>query len=357
MLDVLPTMVSWLDQKLDVALALVVKTWGSSPRQPGAWMVVNEKGEFAGSVSGGCVEAAVIDAAQKSIRSVETDLLHFGVADETAWEVGLACGGEIDIYLRPVTQDQPELVEAFLKMSTSLGDESAYTVAHVVQGPQGYPGQYYFSSSSGARLAGMDENLIRRVEGISKNEQRWTHTALEDVESDEGTVTIFVERHLPPPKLIIIGGVHIAIPLAKQAKSLGFSVFIIEPREAFGKETRFPDIDGILHDWPDEGLEQIGIDPSTAIAVLTHDPKIDDPALRTALASPAFYIGALGSKKTQEKRRQRLLGGGVPEENLERLHAPIGLNLGGRAPAEIALSIMAEIVAEQTNPTSNVPRR
>jgi xanthine dehydrogenase accessory factor len=357
MLDVLPTLMLWLDKKLDIAIAIVVKTWGSSPRQPGAWMVVNENGEFAGSVSGGCVEGAVIDTALRSIRTQKTDYLHFGVSDETAWEVGLACGGEIDIYLRPVLQSQPDLVEAYLKLGEIVREETSYTIAHVVQGPEGYPGQYYFASEVGQKFGEMDEELRGWVFDGGEDEGRWTTTSIKDEELPDGVVSIFIEHHRPMPKLVIVGGVHIAIPLAKQAKSLGFAVFIIEPRRAFSEGSRFPEVDQILSVWPDAGLDEIGIDSSTAVAVLTHDPKIDDPALRMALMSPAFYVGALGSKTTQEKRRKRLLDGGLTEAQLDKLHAPIGLDLGGRAPAEIALSIMAEIVAVRASHSISVPHK
>ncbi len=158
------------------------------------------------------------------------------------------------------------------------------------------------------------------------------------------TIEIFFENQSPPPRLIIVGAVHISIALAIQAKSLGYEVFVVDPRQAFATQSRFPMVDGLIQHWPDKALPEIGMHQATAIAILTHDPKIDDPALLVALRSPAFYVGALGSQKTQTARRERLRGSGLGDEQLTKLHGPIGLNLGGRSPEEIALSIMAEIV-------------
>jgi xanthine dehydrogenase accessory factor len=345
MQDVFPTLVTWLEQGKDVAIAIVVKTWGSSPRPSGAWMVVSETGEFAGSVSGGCVESAVIDSALQSIRSMKPEFLHFGVTDETAWEVGLACGGEIDIFIVPLSQENAEQINHYLKIGEILTEETSYRIAHIVRGPSGYPGQYYFSSKSGHAFGTIDEPIRMNLPGTQQIGLPLSSTDFFEIPLASGLVELFVENHRPPPKLIIVGGVHIAIPLAQQAKSLGYRVIILEPRRAFGKDTRFPDVDQVITSWPDEGLAEIGLDEASAVAVLTHDPKIDDPALRTALASSAFYVGALGSRTTQKKRRNRLLAAGMTEEQLDKLHAPIGLNLGGRAPAEIALSIMAEIIS------------
>jgi xanthine dehydrogenase accessory factor len=158
-------------------------------------------------------------------------------------------------------------------------------------------------------------------------------------------VEVLIEVELPSPTLVIVGGVHIAISLTSLAKTLGFRTIVVDPRKAFGSELRFPHADRLLHAWPDDALAEIGLNASTAVALLTHDPKLDDPALRVALPSPAFYVGALGSKKTQEKRRQRLIAAGLSEEQIARLRAPIGLDLGGRSPEEIALAVMAQVVA------------
>jgi xanthine dehydrogenase accessory factor len=162
-------------------------------------------------------------------------------------------------------------------------------------------------------------------------------------------VEVFAEVILPPPTLIAVGGVHITIALMALAKTLGYRTVVVDPRSAFGNETRFPNVDQLIPLWPDEAFQQIPITRSTAIAMLTHDPKLDDPALRIALPSPAFYVGALGSRTTQSKRRQRLLADGLNEEEINRLHGPIGLEIGAETPEEIAMSIMAEIVAARNN--------
>jgi xanthine dehydrogenase accessory factor len=160
-----------------------------------------------------------------------------------------------------------------------------------------------------------------------------------------GESQVFLEVVRPAPTLVAVGGVHIAIALTRIAQALGYRTIVVDPRPAFASEARFPHADRVVSDWPDEALGRIGLTAETAVAVLTHDPKLDDPALRAALPSAAFYVGALGSKATQAKRRQRLLEGGLSEEQVDRLHAPIGLDLGGRSPEEIALSVMGEVVA------------
>jgi xanthine dehydrogenase accessory factor len=161
----------------------------------------------------------------------------------------------------------------------------------------------------------------------------------------ESEYTVFFDVVLPPPRLAIVGGVHIAVELARLAKGIGYEVAVVDPRTAFATKDRFPEADRLVHEWPDDGLRSVGLTAGTAVAVLSHDPKLDDPALLVALRSPAFYVGALGSQRTQELRRRRLLEAGVGEAELRRLHGPIGLDLGGRQPAEVALSILAEIVA------------
>jgi xanthine dehydrogenase accessory factor len=336
----------WLGERYQIALATVVKTWGSSPRGVGAMMIIRESGEFVGSVSGGCVEGAVIEEAFKVIKYKQPSLMHFGVANETAWEVGLACGGEIDIYLEPLSTDHAEL---YHMMKTTLGDQKSFILARVIRGASDKVGQYFFRSETSETLHRMDNSLLELVSKESDSFLKEGGSHLKEFRLDHEPIEIFFAYHGPSPKLIIVGGVHIAVSLAKLAKIVGYRVIIVDPRTAFSSEERFPEVDGLVHEWPDRALLEIGMDRSTAIAVLTHDPKFDDPALQVALPSGAFYVGALGSRTTQEKRRQRLRDSGLSEEHLERLRGPIGLNLGGHSPEEIALSIMAEVVAVRTH--------
>ena len=348
MIDVIEKVNDWLAEEMSIAIAIVVKTWGSSPRQAGAWMVINEGGDFDGSVSGGCVEGAVIEQALQSITAQQPKMLHFGVVDETAWEVGLACGGEIELFVNPLNGKNAQTREHFLSIMGAVGEDNQYSMAHLIRGSEDRKGEYWFSSATMGGIGTLGEELQRFAGSQLQEFNAGTKPSTEIYTVGEDGGELFMEFHPPSLKLIIIGGVHIAIPLAHQAKSLGYRVYIVDPRSAFGKETRFPKVDALLTSWPDKALDEIGINSSTAVAVLTHDPKIDDPALSKALSSPAFYVGALGSKRTQQDRRQRLLGSGLTRDQVARLYGPIGLDLGGRDPGEIALSIVAEIVAARS---------
>lgn len=336
MRDILPDLENWHAEKKEIALATVIETWGSSPRRAGARMAITPDGKITGSVSGGCVEGAVFDAGVEVLKSNRPQLLHFGVADETAWEVGLACGGSIDIFVKPLEST------FFEALQSTLREEQPAVVATVVRGPDALLGCELllreFGQVTGSISQELDEQVIAlATETLEQGESRRVMLQ-EDVE-------VFLDVLLPPPTLIAVGGVHITIALMSLAKTLGYRTVVIDPRSAFGNEERFPHVDRLIPLWPDEAFQQIPITRSTAIAMLTHDPKLDDPALKVALPSQAFYVGALGSKTTQAKRRQRLLEDGLTEEQLDRLHGPIGLDIGAGTPEEIAMAIMAEIVA------------
>jgi xanthine dehydrogenase accessory factor len=316
-----------------VALATVVATWGSAPRGLGSKMAVGSTGRIAGSVSGGCVEGAVVEAAQQVLATREPRLLHFGVADETAWSVGLACGGKIDVFVAPLD------ATALATLRKILTDNRAAATATVVSGPPGTAGRSLLLAE-GTPLEGP---LKEAAELVAAARQAFADGRCQRVAL--GEIDLFIDVILPPPTLVVVGAVHIAVALVSIAKSVGYRTVVVDPRAAFGNRERFPDVDELRNEWPDEALRSLELHAGTAVAVLTHDPKIDDPALETALPSSAFYVGALGSKATHEKRRKRLIGAGLTESQVERLHAPIGLDLGGRRPEEIALAVMAEIVA------------
>jgi xanthine dehydrogenase accessory factor len=324
--DVARDVERWKAEGEEVALATVVRTWGSGPRGPGAKMALTKDARIAGSVSGGCVEAAVVEEGREVLETGEPKLLHFGIADETAWNVGLTCGGSIEIFVERLDDS---LYRAFLE---AVEKRTALARETVIRGP---------------RLG--TSVLVREGESVLAGVGAAARRALERGESEaivaEDGSEIFIDVELPPPTLVMIGGVHIAIALTAMAKALGYRTVVIDPRGVFANEERFPHADQLVHEWSDEGLEAIGLDRSTAVATLTHDPKIDDPALVVALRSPAFFVGALGSKKTHEKRRKRLLERGLTEAELSRLYAPVGLDIGSRSPEEIALSVLAQIVA------------
>jgi xanthine dehydrogenase accessory factor len=337
MRDVVSAIEQWQAAGDPVALATVIQTWGSSPRQAGAKMALTPGGALAGSVSGGCVEGAVFEAGVEALAAGRGRRLHFGVADETAWEVGLACGGSIDVFVQPLG------AEHFAQVRAALARETPFALVTVVDGPAEALGRALLLDEVEVRWASLDGALAEAAATLGRK-------ALAAGRSQRAPlaqgIEAFVEVVLPPPTLVVVGGVHITIALVALAKTLGYRTVVVDPRKAFGNEARFPpgSVDRLVQAWPDEALAEVPLTRSTAVAMLTHDPKLDDPALTLALPSPAFYVGALGSRTTQNKRRQRLLAAGLTAQQLDRLHGPIGLDLNAGTPEEIALSIMAEVV-------------
>jgi len=339
MRDLLDQISDWHENGHSVALASVVNTWGSSPRPVGAGMAVTQDGQIAGSVSGGCVEGAVIQAALEVIELKSPVRLHFGVTDADAWEVGLACGGEIGIFIRPFSSLDLE------KWRVALEKGKAFCSVMLIESDENNIGQEYFLSEDMLDpVPDLNPDLITTL-ATSAREVLLTGRSATKILSHNDQIEIFITVMTPPLELILVGGVHIAIPLVSFAETMGFFVTVIDPRGLFSTEERFPGVN-LLSEWPSTAFKKLQLSSSSAVVMLTHDPKIDDPAIITALDSPAFYIGALGSKKTHQKRLKRLMGEGVPEEKLNRIHAPIGLDLGGRSPEEIALSVIAQIVME-----------
>ena len=307
------TALAWHRAGRGAVIATVVETWGSAPRQAGSQLAIAGDGTMTGSVSGGCVEGAVVTEAGEALKDGRPRLLDFGVSDENAFAVGLACGGRIRVLLEPVGSQIPEAMLTDLVAARA----ARRAVAEVVN------------------LADWSRRL---VPGPAEGEIAARFRA--DRSGVEGDA--FVAIHNPPLRLVIVGAVHIAQPLLTIARAAGYDCTLIDPRGAFGSAARFPD-ETILDDWPDEGVMKAGLDPRAALVTLTHDPKLDDPALRAALGSQAFYIGCLGSTRTHARRVERLTAAGFGPEALARLHAPVGLDIGARTPAEIAVSIMAEI--------------
>jgi xanthine dehydrogenase accessory factor len=344
----------WRERGEPVALATVVSTWGSAPRGVGAKMAVNARGEIAGSVSGGCVESAVVDAALSTLKEGQPRLLRFGVADDTAWEVGLSCGGTLEVFVEPLHGE----AYTAIRSAVAVGRGSASTT--VIRGPEGALGRKRWLT--GERVSGslgspeLDEKVAAEMQAaVAEGRSRRVElpgpepSSLSSHSAPPPSAEAFVDVMPPPPTLVMIGGVHIAVALVPIARTLGYVTVVVDPRKVFGTAARFPEVDRLLHSWPDDALREIGLQPTTAVAVLTHDPKLDDPALQAALPSPAFYVGALGSKVTQARRRQRLQAAGLSDDHIARLHAPIGLDLGGRSPEEIAIAVMAQVVATRNH--------
>ena len=309
--DIPALALAWHRAGRGAALATVVDTWGSAPRPVGSQLVIDSTGAMAGSVSGGCVEGAVVSEACDALADGQARLLDYGVSDDDAFAVGLACGGRIRVLVEPVGTVLPETLLADLVDLRAAGQPAAYVTD--LDGPS------------------------RRIDRTGHAERFRADRS--GVESDGRT---FVAIHNPPLRMAIIGGVHIAQTLVGMAQVCGYDVTVIDPRTAFANAARFPDV-ALLDDWPDAALAAHGLDRRTAVVTLTHDPKLDDPALIAALGSDAFYIGALGSTRTHAKRVERLTTAGFDATQIARINAPVGLDIGSRSPAEIALSIMAQV--------------
>lgn len=339
MRDIFQDISEWVAAGDAFALATVVKTWGSAPRQAGSAMAVAGDMRVAGSVSGGCVEGAVIEEARKVLKDGIPRLLNFGVSDETAWSVGLSCGGKIEV-----------LVEKHLAFS---GDESERRIWQTLREAIG-------SNQPAILLTHLDPEKHRHLLIFPDGSQigDWGYLnaaanrqALENYRRRQSECVViegepvFAQVFPRKSRLLIIGAGHIAVPLVKFAKELDFETLVIDPRKIFASIERFPiPPDELRCDWPQTALTETDVNEDTHAALLTHDPKIDDPALHILLNSKAAYIGALGSGKTHQKRCQRLREAGFPEEAISRIRGPVGLDIGASTPAEIALSIVAEIV-------------
>ena len=341
MSSTLDTVVAWAARGDRTALATVVATKRSAPQPNGTKMAVNDHGEVAGAVSGGCVEGAVVEEAEEVIGGGAPRLLHYGIADEEAWDVGLPCGGEISIWVE--AYDPDGLQGRF----TTLGlDGGRAALVTVLEGSAGTPGAKLLVLAGGASEGTLGDIELDAEAVALGREAVW----LERSEVHEvGDTVLFVDVVAPPPRLIIVGAVDFAAQLAAVARLSGWRPFVVDPRGRFATPERFPAAERVIVAWPQAAFAELApIDRATAIAVLTHDPKLDDAALLGALASDAGYIGAMGSRRAQARRRERLLAALDPpidERSLDRISAPIGLDLGALSSSETALSIMGEIVA------------
>lgn len=326
--DVLEQAFDWLDSGTGVAIATVVSAWRSSPRPAGSHLCVREDGAIIGSVSGGCVEGAVVHEALEILKGAGTAVFDYGVTDEMAWEVGLACGGEIRILVRNL--DGVAGLYRTARERQRAGQASA-VVTRLSDG------------ASALVVDGSAEGSLKVPPEVMDEAEHAIHQKQSRLAADQDPC--FIEVAAPPRRLVIIGAVHISQALAPLAKIAGFHVLVVDPRQAFASVERFPYVD-VIAEWPEAALKDLALDDQTAIVTLTHDPKLDDPALKAALTSPAFYVGALGSKKTQSKRAERLAAMGLGSSELEKIHGPVGLDIGAVSPGEIAVAIMAEIIRE-----------
>ena len=322
-----------------VGRAVVTQVWGSAPRPEGACLLAGPDGRIAGSVSGGCVETAAAEEIRAAVASGLAKKTGWGVTHERAWEMGLSCGGTIEVFIEP--RVRPEILAAARRSSGSV-------VATVIAGsaPISVGSGLVLDDAGGrTRIGELPVELEAAIAERAQAALLGLSSRAESFPNGNGPVEVFFEVFPRRPTLLVFGGVHIATALVRMAKPLGFRTVVADGREAFLTRERFPDADELLLGWPAEVFQQVGLDPATCVCLLTHDPKFDEPALELALRSPACYIGAIGSRKTQAHRRERLRAAGFSEAEIARLRGPIGLDLGGRNPAEIALAILAEITA------------
>jgi xanthine dehydrogenase accessory factor len=324
--DPLASATAWMEGKRKVALATVTRTWGSAPRPAGSQMAVRDDGAFTGSVSGGCVEGSVIADAQAALQDGKARNLKFGVSNEDAWAVGLACGGTIEVHVAPVLEEKQQATIASLKRARDK--KRAVVLATDLQ-------------TGESRLLYPDEPGTGALSEAARVQARRDESASVESDGKSWFLTVFN----PPLDLAIVGAVHIAQPLARMGALADYAVRVIDPRTAFATGERFPGVT-LSHDWPDEALAATPLTARSAIVALTHDPKLDDPALAAALKSAAFYIGALGSRTTHARRLERLKAQGFSDAELARIHGPIGLDIGARSPAEIAVAILGEMTQQ-----------
>lgn len=344
---------AWRAEGHEVGRAVVIRTYGSSPRQAGSVLLVADDGRMIGSVSGGCIEGAAAEAVVESRRSGHSRVIRYGVTNEEAWSVGLACGGTIDVLVEPNVPDAA-LAAARDPLAAArdtdagahdplTGATSALGTTVVTELPPETPED--LADAVPATAEARDAAALAQLREDSLSAGRSQTARIDDRH-------VFIEAFPVGPRLVIVGATEVARSLVGLAKALGYERVVIDARTAFATKERFPDVEHLLTDWPDEAFDKIGLGPNDAVAILSHDPKFDEPAIVEAFKRGARYVGAIGSRKTQADRRRRLVEAGLTEAQLARIRGPIGLDLGGREPAETALAILAEIVSDRRGGSS-----
>ena len=346
MRDELPTLRRWQAHGAEFALATVTATSSSAPRPPGATLGVHPDGEVVGSVSGGCVEAAVVEIATRVLATTTAERATFGISDDDAQAVGLTCGGTIEVFVRPVSSGTIDLD----RLARHLDDQHPVAVATVVEHPDATAvgralllTQAEVEGTTGN--GGLDHAVVEVARGLLAQGATGLRHLGEDGQRRLDTVSVLVESFAPRPRLLVFGAIDFASAVASIGRFLGFHVTVCDARARFATPARFPDADEVVVDWPHRYLAGTQVEASTAICVLTHDPKFDVPVLVEALRTDAGYLGVMGSRRTHRDRLERLRDAGVDEAGLARLRSPIGLDLGARTPQETAVSIAAELIA------------
>jgi xanthine dehydrogenase accessory factor len=353
--DILDQLGKWWDAGETFGLATVVQTFSSAPREPGAALAVSTDGQVVGSVSGGCVEGAVYELSGEVLASGQGVLQRYGVSDDTAFSVGLTCGGIIDIFVERIGKDSyPE----FGEIAAAVRDRQPVAVATVIAGP-GRVGARRIIWPTGHERAtgefvpageslGSGDRLDQAVDDDARGMLAQGLTGVRkygpDGERRLDDLSVFVQSFAPPPRMLVFGAIDFAAAVARIGKFLGYRVTVCDARPVFATSARFPEADEVVTDWPHRYLAGITTDERTVICVLTHDPKFDVPVLEVALRVPAAYIGAMGSRRTHDDRLDRLREVGMSESELARLRSPVGLDLGARTPEETAVAIAAELI-------------
>jgi xanthine dehydrogenase accessory factor len=345
MKELLPDIERWREAGKKVAVATVVQAYGSAPRRPGAKMAITEDGEFVGSVSGGCVENDVVEHARQVLEEDHPRLVPYGISDEMAFNVGLACGGQIEVFIQPFGRAFPT--------------EKPVAFAYVVEGEGQGNGLLAWDSGKHRGSLGRGDAFDERVARDALALLREGHAGqMRYADAPGSPVRVFVDTYPAQPTIVIFGGVHIGVALTELAKKAGgFRVVVVDARGAWATPERFVEADEIHVMHADDYLRQHPLGSNTYVAVLSHDPKLDDPALLGALQSDARFVGAIGSPKTQRERRERLAEAGLSAEQLARLHGPIGLDIGSQSPEEIGVAILAQIIAAKNGKLAAAPER
>lgn len=346
MREELPTMQRWQRDGATFALATVTSTSQSAPRPPGATLALHPDGQVLGSVSGGCVEGAVVEVGTEVLATGVPQRVTYGISDDDAFAVGLTCGGTIEVFVRPVAPTTLDLDV----LATDLGAETPVAVATVVAHPDrpeavGTAIRLGENEAVGGTGNGeLDHAIVQSARGmLAQGASGLRHFGV-DGERRMDDVSVMVESFAPRPRMLVFGAIDFAAAVASIGSFLGFQVTVCDARGRFATPARFPDADEVVVEWPHRYLAATDVDERTAICVLTHDPKFDVPVLKVALDTPAAYVGVMGSRRTHDDRLERLREEGVSEEAIARLRSPIGLDLGARTPQETAVSIAAELV-------------
>jgi xanthine dehydrogenase accessory factor len=339
MRDILPHLDDWQGRGEEIAVATVIRVRGSAPRPVGSRLIVSRSGCMAGSVSGGCVESDVFERALRVLETGRPELVRYDAADETELHVGLACGGSIDVLIEGFAE-----TEAWRAARAAQARRERVALCVAVD-PESLRGSQLVVAADGAVVGSIAADLDARLATEALEQMAAPRAATYELPLRDGVARVLIETFLPPPRLFIVGATHIAIPLCRLAKELGYRICVIDPRPIFATEERFADADELVRAWPDEAFEKVELDEDSHVVTLAHDVKFDLPALAIALRSDVAYVGALGSRVTHERRLEQLREQGFGAAELAKIRTPVGLDLGGRTPEEIALSILSEIVA------------